>query len=47
MSIYDHLCTEGGTKTLIELVEDAGLESPFSLDVMKRIAYRVCDFLDL
>jgi len=47
MSIYDHLCTEGGTKTLIDLVEDAGLESPFSLDVMKKIAYQVCDYLNL
>ena len=47
MSIYDHLCAEGGTKTLIDLVEDAGLESPFSLDVMKKIAYQVCDYLNL
>ena len=47
MTIYDHICAEGGTKTLIELVEDAGLESPFSVDVMKKLAYQVCDYLNL
>ena len=47
MTIYEHLCAAGGTKTLIDLVESAGLESPFSLDVMKKIAYQVCDYLDL
>ena len=47
MTIYELLCAAGGTKTLIDLVESAGLESPFSLDVMKKIAYQVCDYLDL
>ena len=47
MTIYEHLCAAGGTKTLIDLVESAGLESPFSLDVMKKLAYQVCDYLDL
>ncbi|MBR5425137.1 MAG: M3 family oligoendopeptidase [Clostridiales bacterium] len=47
MSIYEHLCAAGGTQTLIDLVESAGLESPFSLDVMKKLAYQVCDYLDL
>ena len=47
MTIYEHLCAAGGTKTLIDLVESAGLESPFSVDVMKKLAYQVCDYLNL
>ena len=47
MTIYEHLCAAGGTRTLINLVESAGLESPFSLDVMKKLAYQVCDYLNL
>lgn len=47
MTIYDHLCSAGGTKTLIDLVESSGLESPFSVDVMKKLAYQVCDYLNL
>jgi len=45
--IYDQLCMEGGNGTFLELLEKAGLESPFSDDVLKRVAYRACDYLDL
>ncbi|HPE39008.1 MAG TPA: M3 family oligoendopeptidase [Bacillota bacterium] len=47
LTIYDHLCVQGGTKAFLEMVEGAGLESPFSDGVMKRIAYRTCEFLSL
>ena len=45
--IYDQLCIDGGNGTFLELLEKAGLESPFSDDVLKRVAYRACDYLDL
>ena len=45
--MYDQLCMEGGNGTFLELLEKAGLSSPFSSDVLKRVAYRSCDYLNL
>jgi len=47
LRVYDHLCMEGGNGTFLELLEKAGLSSPFSKDVLKRVAYRSCDYLNL
>jgi len=47
LRVYDQLCMEGGNGTFLELLEKAGLSSPFSADVLKRVAYQACDFLNL
>jgi oligoendopeptidase F len=47
LRIYDQLCVEGGNGTFLELLGKAGIESPFSPDVIKRIVYRACNFLEL
>ena len=47
LQVYDQLCMEGGNRTFLELLEKAGLESPFSIDVLKKVAYRACDYLNL
>ena len=47
LRVYDQLCMEGGNATFLELLAKAGLESPFSTDIIKRVAYRACDFLNL
>ena len=47
LRVYDQLCMEGGNGTFLELIGKAGLASPFSPDVFKRVAYQACDFLDL
>ena len=44
---YNQLCECGGTKTFLEILKGAGLESPFDVDVIKRLAYRACVFLEL
>ena len=44
---YDALCEAGGHGTFLELLEKAGLASPFEPDTIKRLAYAVCDFLAL
>lgn len=44
---YDRVCREGGNKTFREILSVAGLESPFSVDVVKRIAYITSEFLGL
>ncbi|NLW88590.1 MAG: M3 family oligoendopeptidase [Clostridiaceae bacterium] len=44
---YDHICREGGNKTFFEILRSAGLESPFSPDVIKRIAYVTAEYLRL
>ncbi len=47
LSIYDQLCLEGGNKMFLELIEKAGLESPFTTGAIKRTAYRVAEYLAL
>jgi len=47
LGVYDQLCMEGGSGTFLELIEKAGLISPFNTDVLKRVAYRACDYLNL
>ena len=47
LQTYDHLCVEGGNGTFLELLSRAGLSSPFSADVFKRVAYKACAFLSL
>lgn len=47
LRVYDQLCMEGGNGTFLELLDKAGLSSPFSKDVLKRVAYRSCDYLNL
>ena len=47
LRVYDQLCMEGGNGTFLELLDKAGLSSPFSSDVLKRVAYRSCDYLNL
>lgn len=47
LRIYDQLCVEGGNGTFLELLGKAGIEPPFSPDVIKRIVYRACNFLEL
>lgn len=44
---YNRLCAAGGTGTFLELIKDAGLESPFDVKVIKKLAFSVCDFLNL
>lgn len=44
---YNTLCESGGNDTFLKLIKKAGLKSPFSVDVIKTIAYACCDFLDL
>ena len=44
---YDALCEAGGHGTFLELLQKAGLASPFEPDTIKRLAYAVCDFLAL
>jgi M3 family oligoendopeptidase len=47
LHIYDQLCMEGGNATFLEILAKAGLASPFSIDVLKRVTYRACDYLDV
>ena len=47
LRMYDQLCMEGGSGTFLELLEKAGLSSPFNSDVLKRVAYIACDYLNL
>ena len=44
---YNLLCESGGTATFLKLIAAAGLESPFDTDVIKRLAYSTCEFLEL
>lgn len=44
---YNHLCSLGGTDTFLNLIDRAGLESPFDVGVIKRLAYSACKFLNL
>lgn len=44
---YNRLCEAGGNDTFLNLIRKSGLQSPFDVDVIKKIAYACCDFLDL
>lgn len=44
---YDRICSEGGNKTFLEILSAAELESPFSVDVIKRIAFITAEYLQL
>lgn len=44
---YSALCAAGGELTFNELLELAGLESPFKPAAFKRVAYQASSFLDL
>ena len=44
---YNKLCESGGTDTFLNLISQAGLESPFDVNVIKRLAFSTCRFLDL
>ena len=44
---YNTLCQLGGSDTFLNLINRAGLESPFKVDVMKRLAFTCADFLNL
>lgn len=47
LRMYDQLCMEGGNGTFLELLDKAGLSSPFDSSVLKRAAYLSCDYLNL
>ena len=44
---YNTLCQLGGSDTFLNLIKRAGIESPFKVDVIKRLAFRCADFLNL
>ena len=44
---YNTLCQLGGSDTFLNLIKRAGIESPFNVDVIKRLAYKCADFLNL
>lgn len=47
MKKYRLLCDLGGRDTFLQQLSEAGLSSPFEEGTIKKIAYAVCDFLDL
>ncbi|MCR4688709.1 MAG: M3 family oligoendopeptidase [Saccharofermentans sp.] len=44
---YNTLCSAGGNDTFLNLIKKSGIESPFDSDVIKKVAYECCKFLDL
>ena len=44
---YNALCEAGGNDTFLNLISAAGIRSPFETDVIKKIAYSCCKFLEL
>ncbi len=44
---YNLLCAAGGSDTFRNLIKSAGIGSPFDTDVIKRVAYECCKFLEL
>ncbi len=44
---YDKLCGLGGRDTFLQLLKKAGLDSPFDMGTIKRVAFAACSFLDL
>jgi M3 family oligoendopeptidase len=43
---YQHLCKLGGSKPFLELIEEAGLQSPFAADTVKTVAAFIRNWLD-
>ena len=44
---YNKLCSLGGTDTLLKLLEKSEIESPFSTDIIKQVAFSCSEFLNL
>ncbi|MCR4766874.1 MAG: M3 family oligoendopeptidase [Saccharofermentans sp.] len=44
---YNNLCQLGGSDTFLNLIKRAGIESPFNVDVIKLLAFKCSDFLNL
>ena len=44
---YNTLCQLGGSDTFLNLIKKAGIKSPFDVDVIKRLAFKCADFLNL
>lgn len=44
---YNHLCEAGGVKTFLNILEEAEMKSPFDKDLMKKLAFKTCNFLEL
>ena len=44
---YNTLCQLGGSDTFLNLIKKSGIESPFDVDVIKRLAFKCADFLNL
>ena len=44
---YNQLCECGGNETFLKILEGVGIASPFDTDVIKRLAYKTCAFLEL
>lgn len=44
---YNKLCSLGGTDTFLNLLEKSDLDSPFDVNVIKRIAFACSEFLEL
>lgn len=44
---YNALCAAGGNDTFLGLIRRSGIESPFDADVIKKVAYECCKFLEL
>lgn len=43
---YLDLCSKGGSKPFLELVKEAGLESPFEENVIKKLAEEIEEYID-
>ena len=43
---YVHLCSQGGSKSFLELVKEANLKSPFEEEVIKNLASEIENYLD-
>ncbi|HMS65613.1 MAG TPA: M3 family oligoendopeptidase [Ignavibacteria bacterium] len=43
---YLELCSKGGSKPFLELVKEAGLESPFEENVIKKLSKEIEDYID-
>ena len=44
---YNELCVAGGNDTFLNLIKNAGIDSPFETDTIKKIAYSCSKFLEL
>ena len=44
---YNTLCQLGGSDTFLNLIKKAGIKSPFDVDVIKRLAFKCSEFLNL